>query len=291
MQRTGAVAFLATLALALPAGWSSLTAGPDNEGAAERPALATIQVGEAQVTVFSESTTVPVGGTLNLAMIATASSSRDADVKVTLYEQRSEPMSRMGSAPVEIETRTIHLVAAPEGGEPVAVKFKLKGYVRQPTEDPIAVAGQATQYTVIIAPKSSENWEGAGAVTAVAYFPEAYALAIEPLAVKPGENTEIVVRVKNTSGKQLKGVTLSAAGDHLQMGNDTMQHRLETLEPGAEVVVKFKGTYVNPEGATTNVYVYGWAEYGGSSAARVTIEPSGKVVAVAGARAMQPMWF
>jgi hypothetical protein len=264
--------FATSFLVAVAAGWSLLDASPETEGPDARPALHELVVDGAKLSIGLDKERVPAGQKVHVTLaMVDGGTPRGVDLEVTLLEQQGDMMSRSMPPPREVARKSVHV-----GAEPVVLPLELAGATRgRRAQDPILSAGSATQYTIVVAPaKAGEDDADAMAyVPAFAYQPEAFALTVDPPApAEVGAPTEVVVRVKNVSGKPLKGISL---GLSTALVTTNEAPRIDTLAPGAETVVRIKGTRVAaPDGAAPIIQVFGYAEYGGTAAAWAEVDPA-----------------
>jgi hypothetical protein len=303
-MRLGTIAFLSTLAITLPAGWSTLTADGPEEGALERPPVATMVAGDVSVSMTLDHAVVRPGETVAVTLVASSSSRRDAEVMVSVLDERSSEMSRMPSPPRVVESETMKLVAMPGGGKARTLSFTLAAPSNEvfdsdgnPTTDPIYAAGQVAQYTIVVAPVSKEKakranadeemggWmpENAAAIPVQVKVPQAYNL--EVIAVKAEADGKYVasVRVTNAAKKTLRNINVSLNSSAISFEALEDSATIETLAAGASVVVKFKGEAYGEVDATTDLSAYGYAEYGGSAqlATKVAAKAAKKTAPIA----------
>jgi hypothetical protein len=293
------ISFVSSFALAVAAGWGALDAGPEQEGAPEKPALRTITVGDARVAIELDRDRVPAGEsiTVRLASIEPKPGQKPLDLEVTLLEQSGSPMSRSMPPPMEVSRTKVQLAAT----TPSVLAFKLdprrtRTSLGVASNDPLQIAGSGTQYTVVVTAPGKKNAEGAAAyVPLFAYHPEAYQLTIEPPAsgsAKAGETLEVRVRVKSLADKKLRNITLGMSSTFATIEASPV---VAELAPGAETVVTLTARVndggMKALGANPAMWqVFGWAEYGGTAAAYATVDAgSGKLVARASRAFADPM--
>jgi hypothetical protein len=127
------VAFVATVAVVVPAGWHSLEADLDLEGAQARPLRKTLTIDGAQVTVDVDRRLVRSGGQVTVTLVGTAASAREVELDVRLLATRQETRHRVASPGVLQEEHHVTVTAGPGGGRPVAVPLTAARADRRPT--------------------------------------------------------------------------------------------------------------------------------------------------------------
>ena len=281
-MRLTTIAFLSTLAVTLPAGWSVIGAGAPDQGAAERPPVATMVSGDVTVNMTVDRASVEAGGAVHVTLVAMASSRQQTEVMVSVMEQTGSAESRMPSPPTVVERESMKLVAMPGGGHPRTLAFTLAGPTAQAYDDdgnvqkdPIYSAGQTAQYTIVLAPKGKESAsvdgdgfvaDNAAAVPVTVKAPEAYQLEVVASGRDSDGKYTASLRVTNVSKKTLRNINLSLSSNEIgfsatEDGSDTVA----TLAPGASKTIQFVGEGSEETTATVDLTAYGYAEYGGSS--------------------------
>ncbi len=257
--------FTASFLSVVVAGWMQLDASSPDDGPSRRPALREFAIDGAPARISIDRQRLQAGGEVRATLALTEAQNGFTDVRVALLEQEGPPMERSMPPTRAISAQLIHM-----GKEPVELAFKLDGAAAQDAADPLTVAGQVTQYTIQVT-SPDPNGSGGAAIPVFAYRPEAYQMTIEePARAEVGEPVELVVHVKNVADKPLKGISISASSTFSSVDD---YPRVEGLEPGEETTVTLHGTrFETAEEQPMQVQVFGWAEYGGSSAAYVKLD-------------------
>lgn len=262
--------FTASFLSVVAAGWTLLDAGAPSDGPARKPALREVTIDGAPVRITLDRDRVPVGESVQVGIALTEAHAGGLDVRVAVLEQSGSPMARVMPPPREISSQVVHL-----GDSPTQLPIKLAGDAVDPTVDPLLLAGNATQYTIEV----SSIKKDAGAVAALpvfAYQPEAFRLTVDaPAAGKDGDTVDVVVHVESLSDKPLRGLGFSATSTFATINDNPT---IETLAPGEQQTLTLHGTRIAPiAGLPALVQAYGWASYGGSATAYVTLDASGAI--------------
>lgn len=274
-----AALFTATFVSTVTAGWALLGAGADVDGPARQPALREATIGGRKVAVVVDRDRVPVGETVHvtLALEGARHEEPGVDVKVRVLEQTGSPMSRSMPPPREVQTQIVHLGAAPSN-----LAIALDGEAAGPGQDAVRVAGKATQYTVIVS--AAKDLDGAAAVPVFAYRPEAYHLTIDaPAPGKAGEPVAVTIHVKNVAAAELTAIRIGLSSNFISTDESPL---VASLAPGAETTVVVHGKRTAPAGTEPMVQASGWAGYGGTSAAWITVDPATGAIAARGERSI-----
>ena len=155
-QARPVIAFVASFALALPAGWRALDADPPG-APASRPPLSSVQVGDVRVELAVERATVAAGEDVAMRLTAYSGTgagaseqpgaSASAEVEISMLERVSRSMGRNPMPALMLgERRRIKLEASAKGTT-IDVRFKTD----RPT-DAIALAGSARTFTILVKP-------------------------------------------------------------------------------------------------------------------------------------------
>jgi hypothetical protein len=256
-----AVSFLSVVA----AGWAQLDADAPTDGPAGKPTLRDVTLGGHALHVAIDHDRVPVGEKVHVRLAMTDLPRRGYDVRVSLLEQRGSPMARMMPPPRTVETKVVHL-----GPEATTLAFELAG--RDAKADPIRTAGGVVRYTIAVtSARNGRNDAGGTAIPVFAYVPPAYQLTLDPPALADdGKPIDLAVHVKSLAAKPLTRIQINVSSSFIQAAGAST---IATLAPGAEAVVHLHGKRVTTSAAPF-VQVYGLAEYGGSAATLVKIDPT-----------------
>jgi hypothetical protein len=264
MVRWAAIGFTATVSLLIPATWRTTAADLPEDGALVKPPVQSFRTGGVEVKVEVDRGAVKPGDEVHLKLIAFADTPQRVGLIVREQQGDSEPMERVERAPVTLVKKSVTVEAAPGGGKPTELTFRLPSSRG-------GKKGGVKPYSLLVQPAkpvdSDENGEYAAAlVSLITHEPEAYSVSIEPPAqVTPGQPFELSVRVKNPGKQAIKGlhVELSPApeivqaqlmGDagivfggtaedwqvHPASGNGEDAIEIARLAPGEERVVKYQ---------------------------------------------------
>src|SRR3990172_3528786 len=114
-SRNGALAFIATLSLLIPAGWDYLGAGGPEEGPSDRPPIQTADYQGVKIALTTDHALYEDGGTVRVLVAATSSDARKVPLEVAIMEQTGSEMSRVMTPPREIGKKSILMVSGPAG--------------------------------------------------------------------------------------------------------------------------------------------------------------------------------
>ena len=109
--------FLATIGVAVPAGWQLLDADLHTDGKHLRPLRTTVDIGEAQVSVEVDRGIVALGDKVKVTLVGTAPANTTLDLDVRVQRVEDAWGSRVAGLPVQIDRERVHVDAAPGGGE------------------------------------------------------------------------------------------------------------------------------------------------------------------------------
>ena len=262
--RISLVVFLSTLALTIPATWNRTAADGPQDGAAERPPVTTLALGDTSVQLAVDRGEVEAGGQVHLTLVATSDARRQQQVLVAVYGESGSPMSRMPSPPRVVETRQVDLVAQSGGGLAKTIALTLPG-----PADGEGSPGQTTRYTVVVRGSGGSS-SGSAAITVNAVTPEAFHITVASVSSPDASGRiEAVLRVKNVSAKAVNGLSISinAAG----LSADPVAP-IAILSPGETREVRLSGVLAADSGdGPIQLQVYGYAGVGGSAHASGTV--------------------
>jgi hypothetical protein len=261
-MRTSTTLFTVSFVSAAAAGWVHLDAAQDPDGPARAPTLTRASIDGKEMVVGVDRDRVTAGGKveLSLAMVE----AQGGEVRLMVQEQSAEMDSRMETPPRTISSQLIRV-----DGEGTTVPIELAGMLRDKNADPLLTAGAATRYTLVVA--SDTDGKVAAALPVFAYEPEAYRLTVEaPTPAGVGEPTDVTVKVENLTDKPLTGIGIGLSSSFITTDQASL---IETLAPGEETTVTFRGTRVEaPEEGALLIQAFGWAHYGGTAAAWATVD-------------------
>ena len=296
-SRLGTITALLTMSILIPASWDSLGAdGPEGSQEA-RPALQTLDLGDAKVTISVDRPIVDVGERVRVALAAESTGGSDVAVTVALQAQDNMRMSRMPSPPITVESERVTLAG---NGTSKEISFLLKGSAFEGM-DPMQMAGGITQYTILVTKAGPANekkqatlevWNGladvAGAamVQVAARQPAAYDVAMSFAGTDADGNATGKVVIRNISKKALKGFNVNLtsypsfmlnAGDFKAVQwtvkwDNGGNGQVAELAAGAEKVLTF--TAKPQSGDEGTLYANVWAEFGGQGSSSATLVPA-----------------
>jgi hypothetical protein len=274
MARLAILGFTATISLLLPATWRATEAELPTDGPMLKPPLESFKIGDTEVKVDVDRAAVAPGGTVTLTLVATSDTPHRVPLVLREMGSESEPGERVEPTPITLARQEVTVDAAPGGGKPRTVTFKLpaskahRGTVSdytilvQPAKAAKKIRTAEDLYTQTVAELPEDAPEGAEApaiaamVVVATHEPEAYSVTIEPPAEKPadGQPFEVAVRVKNPSKRTLHDVYLELSPSASVLGSLGMGSRMvmdadeggddwkiEPVDPNADITALAPG--------------------------------------------------
>jgi len=261
-------AFLATLAVVVPAAWHALDADIPADGPLLRPKQATLHTGGAAISVELDRGVLLSGGRLKVTLVGTADTARKIALDVRALQDNGMGPERVENPPTEVARRRITIDAAPGGGKPTELTFDLRPRRARPggmewfdiDVTPAGKRGDAVSYY-----GSEEEPATAAKVGAVVWSGNNLAMTLEaPARIPAGDEAFAVkLRVKNTTKQPIEYVDIKLGGPSLEFsamegltfyGDDNYDvERVEatqdgdgdgddSIAPGAERVYEYKVT-------------------------------------------------
>lgn len=301
MQKSSVAAFLATVLVAVPAGWQLLGANIQTDGPALRPPKETFTVDGVTVSVELDRGISAAGGQVKAILVATSDTPKEISLDVRALEDNGYGEERVPNPPTVVSKRRVKVKAGPNGGAPVEVAFNLgttrhKGSVQWFDID---VMSSKTRYR-------KNEWEGSDQPNAARYYDygdetlpqnaarigfavwggNAIPLAFEPTKIPPTGPFEIAVTVKNTKKRAIEWMEVDIGN---QLGLEGLSSELmvtayredspydietvgdessEPLEPGATRTYRFK---VTPKNDATKKFTFMAHAHGNATGAVETI--------------------
>lgn len=212
MRKLPFAAFAATILVAIPAGWRLLDADLPKDGALARPDQSTIELDGAKVTVDLDRGLMKAGRKVKVTLVATADTAKKVAVDVTAFENNYVGGGRTDNPPTFISRKRLVLDAAPGGGTPQNVAFKLGSGKKGMVQLFDVVVSKATKKRLAgpeeaVDGQSDETPAKAARVKVATWTGDTFAMAIEPPAkVSATDPFDVEVRVKNTTNHALKNL-------------------------------------------------------------------------------------
>jgi hypothetical protein len=202
MNKVTIGAALATIAIAVPAGWRVLDADIQADGPGLKPKQQQLTIGDATITLDMDRGIMPAGGKASVTLVATAEHAHKVTVALRAMQDMGYGGERVPNPPQEVDRRTVTLDALPGGGPPVVATFKLAKKGKPGSSEWFDIFATAPKE------KMKSRWdtgETTAAVGVATWSGNSFAMSIEPPATIPAEGPfTIGVRVKNTTKKPMK---------------------------------------------------------------------------------------
>jgi hypothetical protein len=239
-RSTTLLAFCATVAIAVPAGWHVPDADIRADGKRLRPLGESFTVDGATVKVEVDRALIMTGDSVNVTLVAESETPKKVTVDLLALQSNNYEGARVESPEIAINHEKIVLQAAPGGGKPVVTRMKLgdnpnrlgvydnfRIYVRpRGMKLPKHEYLPTLDYTVGIE-------EGtAAAVRVLGWSGSSLGITIEPEGpVVAAQPVTFAVKVKNTTGRQLpRAPSISLGNDISGYGGVTTSDDFE-IEP------------------------------------------------------------
>ncbi len=289
-MRNPMITFAATLSVALPAAWQPLGAGAPEDGPATRPPLQTLVTKQGVVTMSVDRAQIQPGDDVTVTLVASADTPRDIDVEVWVSQYDIAFMDRNDSEPIVADGGRITVPAAPGGGEPRRMTFRLGKALDDETL--LSRGGSLARYEIALFRartkplfyKGEAAWgfDSSALAEVRSVAPSPIEIEIEPVKRLRANRDHIVkVRVRNTSSHTIKDTNVQLTGDAVEAiqsdGEDSSTFVIEKLKPGAERVLRYRVT-TGEAVTTTNFTAYVMTDRGANAAAVLTVKPSGEVL-------------
>jgi hypothetical protein len=287
-MRNTIITFAATLSVALPAAWQPLGAGAPEDGAAVRPASKTLVTKQGVVEMTVDRSQIRPGDEVNVTLVATADQPRDIDVELWITERDVSFIERNDSEPTIADGGRFTVAAAPGGGEPKHLTFKLGEAIED--KNLVSQGGSLFRYEIAMfraRPKPlfykgeiTYDFASSASTEIAAVAPTPMDIEIEPLKrLRAGKEQIMKVHVRNTSTSTLREINLSLQGEFESIEPVAEDgQRIAKLGPGKERVIKLRVVPAESEEKTRTFTAYAYSEDGAVAAGQVSQKPSGEVV-------------
>ncbi|MDB4958857.1 MAG: hypothetical protein JWO36_6426 [Myxococcales bacterium] len=265
IKHASLAAFVATIVVAVPAGWRSLDADIQTDGPALRPTQQSLTIGDATVTIDVDRGIMRAGDTVSAVLVASSPRVHAVTVEVTALQDEGFGGERVPNPPNTVGRRKIKLQAAPGGGPPVVASFSLGSHRAKP--------GRLEWFSMFVAPTGQpapdrmyvRDDQVAASMGVATWTGNSFPISIEPPAIIPFEGAfTVAVRIRNTTNQPFEYSQISLGGQIA--GYDSMDSDLELgatddfevapipndeqsdiVEVGAEHVAIFKLTPMRPD--------------------------------------------
>ncbi|MDB4958859.1 MAG: hypothetical protein JWO36_6428 [Myxococcales bacterium] len=215
-SRTTLTAFLATAAVAIPAGWRVLDADIQTDGKRVRPMQQAFTVDGARVTLEVDRGLVMTGDSVTAKLVAYSDTPKRVALEMRVTQSSNYEGERVEQPEIAIDHEKLTLDAAPGGGKPFLTRIKLGT-----KPDRIAVTDDFKIYVAAVGKKPSKEDDtdappaavaDEAAVTVHGWSGDNLGISIEPQGHPVvGMPFTVKVRVKNTSGRTLHPPWVSLA--------------------------------------------------------------------------------
>ena len=291
-------AFVATVLVAVPAGWRALDADIQTDGPATRPKQRVLHTDGAAVSVELDRGVLMAGGKLKVTLVATSETPKTIALTVRALEDNGIGEERVPRPPTVVARKKIILEAAPGGGKPLELAFELGARKTR---------GRVQWYDVDVAPTGkkaddlayydTETDDGtpvpanAAKVGAAVWSGNSFGMALDTPTLPAEGPFTVAVRVKNTTKQPMEYLDVSLGGpqlDYSGMDGLTMdagddadfdvamqeQQDEEPIAPGKERIVKFDVTPRHPGIKKFTLVASGRAGTGGAMDVRTFERPA-----------------
>lgn len=276
MRPTTIAAFIATVSVAVPAGWRWLDADIEKDGRRLRPLEQQFTVDGVTVKLDVDRSVVMTGDSVTAKLVAVGETGKRVSVDVYAMHSQNYAGERVAQPWVVIDKESVKLVAAPSGGTPLLTRIKLgERPKRRGLIDAFQVFAQPHGAKLPKEDNLGEEEDGyaarqrahlAAAVQIIGWSGNSLGLTIEPRGkITADAPFTIALRVKNTTNQPLQHpwpeltteATLEATSDDSGENLDGRRTYLEiakqtdssdgdfserTLAPGQEQVTLFTVT-------------------------------------------------
>jgi hypothetical protein len=265
MSRITLAACVATIAIAVPAGWHVLDADIPTNGKLLRPLQASVELGDGvKITLDVDRSVITTGDSVVASLRAYADTPKNVAVDVAVFQTEENEGSRVDNPATLIDREHLQLTAAPGGG-PVQ-KTKLVLGARRSN------AARLETFRIYATTRGgrvpTNSWDSgaddekapSAAVGVIGWSGDSLRLAMKTEGPVRGDDSFVVaVRVKNPNPIPVPrprvrlGTQVTTRGD-VETPEDVAIEQIDeayersTLAPGASMVAKFK---VTPKEAPT----------------------------------------
>jgi hypothetical protein len=275
MRKTSAIGFVATIAIAVPAGWHLLGADLNKDGKLVRPLEGIAKIdADTLVSIDADHAIAAPGARVKVTLVATSDRPHPVPVEMTVMIEGSVGPEERVPAPLEaIDRERFVLPAGPGGGKPVETYVTLGHKVRY--------KGASEIYRIFVAPPKGQlpsnqsdldpdperrQFAGIGVLT---WSGNKLPLSIEaPKTVDKDKPFQVSIHLKNTSNHTLhyawfelgSQITVRGIGEHsedVEIERDDTDTKIE-LAPGQSTSRTFTITSKRdaPISLLARAYVY-----------------------------------
>lgn len=212
---TTLVAFTATVGLVVPAAWHALDADIQKDGPATRPQQQTLELDGVSVAIDLDRGVLMAGGTLKATLVATSDRPQTIALEVKALEDMGYGDERVENPPRQVGKKTIKIQAAPGGGAPVEVAFKLGERGRK---------GVVSWYNLEVAParwkaKGEGDYKPTATIGAATWSGNNLAMQVQTPARIPDDATfQVAVKVTNTQKRPIPWLSIELGGTNISYG-------------------------------------------------------------------------
>lgn len=238
-RTTTLVAFAATVGLVVPAAWHALDADIQNDGPATRPKQQTLELDGATVAVDLDRGVLMSGGTLKATLVATSDTPKTIALEVRALEDMGYGDERVENPPKQVGKRTIEIKAAPGGGKPVEVAFKLGDRGRK---------GVVNWYDIEVSPakwkasKDEADYKPTARIGAATWSGNNLAMEVQTPSRIPSDATfTVAVKVTNTQKKPINWMSIELGGANISYGGLDSQLYMYEGEAAAYTITRAEG--------------------------------------------------
>lgn len=210
-HRTFAAAFVATIAVLVPAAWHGTDATIEKDGKHVRPLQKQLYIDGARVTVDVDHALITTGDAVVAKLRAFSDTPRQVAVDLTVMQSDDAFGSRVAAPPSTIDKEHFTLDATPDGGKVVSTKLVMKPNSGTPDKLDwfrIFVSKRGEKVDVYGGGGYSGEDDDKPAVAAVSilgWSSNDFDIAIKPKGkITAGQPFEVAVRIENTSAATIR---------------------------------------------------------------------------------------
>jgi hypothetical protein len=240
MSRTVAAAsFLATVAVIVPAAWTSLDADIRRDGKHVRPLERSVDIDGARVTLEIDRGVIFTGDRVKATLRAYADAPQQVAIELTVFDSHNYAGERVSQPEIAIDHENLVLTAAPGGGPKLETMIATSARPASPAlVDTFRFIVTKRGKKADPSDYSDDGLATAASATVIGWSGNSLAISIRPEGrVREGEAFVVAVRVKNTTGRKLQlpwpQLGTRAGENSVEAGDATIQ---EIEDPAIDAI-------------------------------------------------------